>query len=290
MTIAVGILAADGIVIAADQQETSGWGTKSVADKVLSLVTPHGVIAVTGAGSAGHLDAMAQQVCGAFFRSKAGRELEAVQAGFGDFYAKHIIPLYPFNQRFPNCDIDAIIGVDTPRGRFILANEQTALRQCDGYVAVGSGASQASLVLSRTLIPSLPLERAALLAAYAIYTVKESVEGCGKNTDVYMLRDGCCYRFWHWDQEELDRQFKRYSDCEMVLLHHVLGRSGTIDDTLPAIEMTRSAIEKAVAKPRKFGPSSSPSSTTKRSAAKLAQRVSKPGRQALKSSQAGRKS
>lgn len=253
MTIAIGILAANGIVIAADQQETL-WSTKSVADKVLSLVKSKGVIAVTGAGSAGHLDAMAQQVCGAFLKARAGQEAQAIRDSFSEFYATHIVPLYPFEKRFPDCDIEAIIGVDTPRARFILANERTALWQCGRYVVAGSGAPQAALVLGRTFIPNLPLERAALLAAYAVYVVKESVEGCGKNTDVYMLRDGCCHRFWHWDQEELDRQFKRYSDSEMVLLHHVLGRSGTLDDILPAIEMTRAAIHKAVDKPRVFAP------------------------------------
>src|SRR5262245_37170672 len=142
MTIAIGILAANGIVIAADQQETL-WSTKSVGDKVLSLVTSKGVIAVTGAGAAGHLDAMAEQGSGAFLRAKVGLEEQAIRDSFSDFYAKHIVPLYPFEKRFPDCDIEAIIGVDTPKARFIVANERTALWRCGRYVVAGSGAPQA---------------------------------------------------------------------------------------------------------------------------------------------------
>lgn len=256
MTIAIGLLAGDGLVIAADQQETS-WPVKAVGDKVLSVVASRGAIAVTGAGSAGHLDAMAQEVCGAFLKSEVGKEEQAIRDSFSDFYSKHIVPLYPFEQRFPTCDIEAIVGVDTLEGRFILANEQTALRQCGSFVAVGSGAPHAGVVLSRTFVPDLPLQRAALLAAYAIYIVKETVEGCGKNTDVYMLQNGKSYQFGRWDQETLDQQFRRYAEAESVVLHHVLGRSGTLADTLPVLEMTRAAIAEAASKPREFAPARS---------------------------------
>jgi 20S proteasome alpha/beta subunit len=146
MTIALGILAADGIVIAADQQETSG-STKSVVDKVLSVVAKHGVIAVTGAGAAGHLDAMAQQVTKAFIECKPGQERKAIRQSFDTFYSKHIVPLYPFYERFPNCDIEAIIGVDTPRERYIWADHLTALWETGRYVVAGSGATEAALVL-----------------------------------------------------------------------------------------------------------------------------------------------
>lgn len=249
MTIALGILAADGIVIAADTQETIG-PTKAHGEKVSISVTAKGVIAVTGAGSAGHLDAMAQQVQKDFRQSRDSDLERVIRDSFGRFYAQHVFPLYPFDKRFPDPDLWAIIGIDSGGRRLILANEQTAMRQCRRFVAVGAGQEQASIILGRTFIPDLPIRRAALLAAYTIYSVKEHVEGCGKNTEVYMLQGGTCSTFWHWDQEELDKQFKQYSGVEMVMLHHVLGRGGTLEDTLPAIEMTRAAIDKAAQKPK----------------------------------------
>jgi 20S proteasome alpha/beta subunit len=252
MTIALGILAADGIVIAADTQETTG-GTKTHGEKVSISATKKGVIAVTGAGAAGYLDAMAQEVQRDFLKSRKTDVEVVIRNSFARFYARHITPLYPFDKRFPDPDISAIIGIDSGGRGLILANEQTAIRECHQFVAVGAGQEHASIILGRTFIPNLPLTRAALLAAYTIYSVKEYVEGCGKNTEVYMLHQGKCSTYWRWDQEELDRQFKQYSDAEMVLLHHVLGRVGTVENILPAIEMTRGAIEKTAKKPRLLG-------------------------------------
>lgn len=262
MTIALGIIAADGIVIAADTQETIG-PTKTTGDKVIVGPSPDGVIAVTGAGSAGFLDAMAQQVIEDVFARRKQSVEAKVRESFGLFYAKHVVPLYEFD-RFKDPDISAIIGIEWGKERLILANEQTTLRKCGRFVAVGAGQEQASMILSQNFIPNLPLKRAAVLAAYTIYCVKESVESCGKNTQVFMLSGGHCSSFWHWDQEELDKQFERYTSASMVLLHHVLGREGTPDDVLPVIEMTKAAIEKAIQDPKHLNPSKKPPTVPKR--------------------------
>lgn len=240
MTIAIGLVAADGIVIAADTQETIQGTVKTSATKIVVAPNPSGVIAITGAGTAGHLDALAQDISDRA-RIATARSMEReIRATFKKFYDAHITPLYRFQARFPDPDISVIIGIDQgKRGRVILANEQTAIRRCDRYVSVGVGGLIADIVLARAFIPDLPLKRAALLAAYAIYCVKESVEGCGKNTEVCFLRDGECWSFWRWDQTELDRLFGQYTDTETVLLHHVLGRAGTSDDVLPSIEMAK---------------------------------------------------
>src|SRR5262245_43720160 len=68
MTIALGILASDGLVIAAATQETYSGVFKINQGKMLGtrlgpLDDPLGYVTVTGAGTAGHLDAINQDIC-----------------------------------------------------------------------------------------------------------------------------------------------------------------------------------------------------------------------------------
>ena len=78
MTIAIGILAKDGIVLASDTQETSGY-IKTEGSKILVGVglpgsdrEPWG-LAITGAGSAAYLDSFSQETFGAFWSGTKSR-------------------------------------------------------------------------------------------------------------------------------------------------------------------------------------------------------------------------
>ena len=71
MTIALGLLASDGIVIAADTQETYSGALKVNHPKISGALNgdrfnPEGVFIVTGAGSAVHLDPIGQELSDAF--------------------------------------------------------------------------------------------------------------------------------------------------------------------------------------------------------------------------------
>src|SRR2546428_6976952 len=75
MTIALGILAKDGVVLAADTQETYAGIFKVDQSKITAVLNgtpkaPRGAFVVSGAGTAGHLDSIQQDLCEAF--SKKG--------------------------------------------------------------------------------------------------------------------------------------------------------------------------------------------------------------------------
>src|SRR5687767_11420830 len=70
MTIALGMLVADAVVIAADTQEGTGYagGTKASGRKIFTQVDPteQRAFSATGAGDADYLDTLSQDLAGEF--------------------------------------------------------------------------------------------------------------------------------------------------------------------------------------------------------------------------------
>ena len=75
MTIAIGLLASDGIVLSADTQEIVG-SMKSDESKLIvanrgAEKEKAGALAITGAGDAGYLDSINMEICTAFVAGKS---------------------------------------------------------------------------------------------------------------------------------------------------------------------------------------------------------------------------
>src|SRR5438105_931077 len=94
MTIALGILAPDGVVIAADTQETYGLGwSKYEANKIVSLRKRDGVgaMAASGGGDAGYLDALHQDYLDEYQTGPHDDALqERLQNRLTTFYEHHV--------------------------------------------------------------------------------------------------------------------------------------------------------------------------------------------------------
>ena len=71
MTIAIGILASDGVIIAADREEGDGYlkTDRGKISQVFRGLFPAGSIAVTGAGDAAALDEVSNLITDAFAQS-----------------------------------------------------------------------------------------------------------------------------------------------------------------------------------------------------------------------------
>jgi 20S proteasome alpha/beta subunit len=275
MTIAVGLIAKDGLVIGADTEESGGYAgdTKVSGHKILVRAKRGSAMAVTGSGEAGYLDAVAEELETAFLKSPPANMKRRLNGAFKSFYEEHIMKLYQyskFNQPSYSPDIDVILGVDLRSSRFLLANHRTALRTCSDYVAVGAGHEHARMLLSRIYSPAIDVTRAALLAAYVIYEVKEFISGCGKNTEVFMLSQGGCSEFGPYQYQQLDRIFEEYSLVQTFLLHHILGRKpGRSEDVsqriLTELEAVRTQITgMAYGTPGPPGPDGTTVTTTTR--------------------------
>jgi hypothetical protein len=120
-----------------------------------------------------------------------------------------------------------IIGMSWRSGQgVLLATDHGATWRSKDYIAVGAGREHASILLSQIMPEArpLPAERAAYLAAYVIYQVKEYIEGCGKKTQVVVLKHG---KGEYLSKEKialLEYRFGSYSDLNTLSLNYILGR------------------------------------------------------------------
>ena len=253
MTIALGILAADGIVIAADTQESFGiGGAKYSSYKIFSQIVrdEQRAISATGAGWASYLDAIHQELAAAFVAERMPAQAEArMRLKVREFYDAHIVPMHGL-PREERPSINAVIGTTwKSRPPRLFATDGGTLRRVNEYVAVGAGGEHASVLLSRLLPRPPTVHMATFLAVYVLFVVKEYVEGCGKDTHVTILQDG---NAGYLDAERvtlLEADFANYLKFDALAVNFIAGRpvsdvDGALGDLMRYLASVRSHTER----------------------------------------------
>jgi hypothetical protein len=199
MTIALGILAEDGIVVAADTEESAGT-LKSETTKILYVLgeipagdpgasnpapPSSGVCLISGAGDSGYVSTLMLELADVFLDDKT-RVQKPLQQAFEDqiksFHSDHIIPFaaYPYDDR-PS--VEMLIAYNRSHQRGLLTSEKSAVCRKMPYAAVGCGSIFADILLGR-LWRMADVKATQILAAYIVFMVKECVAGCGKLTQI----------------------------------------------------------------------------------------------------------
>lgn len=225
MTIAIGLLASDGLVVAADTQEIVGT-MKSDESKLLIAnrgleKQKAGALAITGAGDAGYLDSINMEVCTKFVSRKSWSFEKVVKKQVKDFYQDHVVPF----GKFPDHDrpqLALIAGADVGRYRALWVSEKSTFSGPKKYCAVGLGRAQATVMLRR-YYASMDTVRAASLAAYIIFHVKHSVDGCGNETQIVIVKDGYAAHVSPSNIQLMEHYFEELAAYENQLLHFGIG-------------------------------------------------------------------
>lgn len=192
MTICIGIRASDGIVIAADAQE-SDWYYKRSQQKIIPYVCSGSsepatlACALTGAGDAGYLDAFFDYALKDISGNSNKRELEKFLAEkVKTFHERHLFPLSSSSEP---PEIQVLIGTYIGYGTCLFVSHGSTLRTAFPHSAVGAGAHFASSLITELCDSIRDVKRTELVAAYIIGMTKESIEGCGKYTAIYSLHN-----------------------------------------------------------------------------------------------------
>lgn len=245
MTIAVGVLATDGVVVAADTELTYGvW--KNHQGKISAMCKaiegdPHGLatILITGAGDDACLQAMSAQLIEAFGQLDDVSDegiTTLVERAVLQFHHDHIIPWNTLPQSRP--EIAMLVAAGSPTTKMLLTSSKTVVHDGGAFCSVGLGAHLADSLLSRyTKLPLLGRWQAALLAGMTILQVKESIPDCGKETDIYYFDDqNALHRIPRNITSQIDVVMKRYlDDLEPAIFRDVIGaphRIGVTVDTM----------------------------------------------------------
>ncbi len=226
MTIAIGLLARDGFVIAADTQVgipgylnmsfgKVAYGTKRAGGDVSSLV-------VTGAGNVKYLEALRAAEIEAFLDRDEHPSAGAVEAHLASriecFEREHVAPY----AHLPNCpDVSLLMGYESNGQRRIWVTERNLLIPCLQYGAVGAGEMFAKIVLDQYWFEG-DVTSVSVLAAYVLFLVKRHVDGCGHETDlVRVSKSGAM----HSDRKvirNLEEVFREFSDFQAHALRYTL--------------------------------------------------------------------
>jgi hypothetical protein len=211
MTIAIGLLAKNGLVVAADRQETIPGYWKHDTGKIAagghSIIKPAGgndssalprIVGsahclIAGSGHSHQLAAVKAELLKRFNGEPQLETSDQVQPAFTEileeFHRRYIWPLVPVYGPEDAPSVQIIAGYAYGGGRPVLLESRDHLLIDSGpYVAIGAGADLALTLLGRFYtLPLLDVWQTVLLAAYIIYHVKESIDGCGKRTDIDVL-------------------------------------------------------------------------------------------------------
>jgi 20S proteasome alpha/beta subunit len=197
MTICLGMLAQDGIVIAADAEESDTYFKRS-QQKILEFRSgmqpgnnprPTFACAFTGAGDAGYLDALFYRIIKKFPVDKVNTQEfeELIAAEVKDFHEQHLFPLAVCPDP---PEIQILIGAYAQWSTLMLVSHGSTVRRGFPYVAVGAGAHFAlSLINDLSGLGIKDIKHTELLAAYVLAATKDRVEHCGKHTVMVSLHN-----------------------------------------------------------------------------------------------------
>jgi 20S proteasome alpha/beta subunit len=228
MTIAIGIRASDGIIIAADREEGDGYLTND-RGKILQTfrgIDPIGWISIAGAGDGPAIDEVAKLLTNRFC-ADTERTAELVKAALRNehraYYKTTILPFARMPQ-LERPDYALIIGcLEGGVGKSLFFTSRLSFNESNDYEAVGVGATVANNWLGR-LYEYMPVSCAIRLAAYVIYQVKNSVRDCGLGTDIIVLKRGKLLDRVNPDLiRKWEAAFRYYPSLERNVFSHCIG-------------------------------------------------------------------
>jgi hypothetical protein len=232
MTIDIGMLGADGIVLAADSEESWGDGFqyKTETVKIWSAGRSEGgkepvAIALAGSGDSDYLQALKLEVLthafgpGWTFDSSQSRTEQRLL----EFHSRHGIP---FESDDPYLEL--LIGVSAPQHQTLFSTKKTLTKpSVHKYECIGCGREYATLLLSQFYAPNqLNSETCARVAIYVMDRVKDFIGGCGKDTQVVVMKAGKTVKLSLDCVRETESILRRASTLESKTIHWLCGREG----------------------------------------------------------------
>jgi 20S proteasome alpha/beta subunit len=217
VTIGAGFICKDGIVVAADTQESTGYAgyMKGEKFKIDYSEQREWSIAITGAGDSTYVEMCAQKI----LRSCAISENSPCPSYYGleniamEVFQRHLLPLaaYPTSDR-PVAHV--LIALQQKNGRKEVI-EWNGASFVSYYPCrfIGAGEQMGDHLARKFGASSIFMNEALKVSGLVIYIldqVKATVESCGGNTDVIILQDdGRVRRIYTAEVKACEEKYRR---------------------------------------------------------------------------------
>jgi 20S proteasome alpha/beta subunit len=212
MTVAIGMVAEDGLVLAADTQETIAGYWKVHSGKIRALRSASGSAAgamlVSAAGDAVYCDALMQRLTAASpdaLRGDVDMEARCAEV-IHEFHTAYVTP---YHVDPPH--VQTLIAMQAPSRNMLAVTDRSVIVRHDQFASIGIGGLHAHGLLNQLWHwQGLSVVTMSVVAAYVIFQVKERVDGCGKWTEVGFLRGGQFHFLTRTEVTELEDIFREY--------------------------------------------------------------------------------
>jgi hypothetical protein len=203
VTIALGMLASNALVIGADTELGVDDGTAlknergkiAWASHVKSDVGRIAGLAVTGAGTSSHVRHLQQDLSKLITGPDSQRWSEFDPPTMAEFETAainciktfHSTYVLPFDGHANAPQFYLVFGYHSPDGYAKLWSTNDSLTtESESIAVVGIGAMYATILLNRLFFPMWPMDHrvAILLTAYVLHEVKKHITGCGQESDI----------------------------------------------------------------------------------------------------------
>lgn len=191
MTIGVGLLCRNGIVLGTDTQYTTGGFLKTFGPKIFKVAKRADVaVILAGAGRVPFMKTAVERIGRAVEQLPADPSAESVKEAAEDallkFYTRHIYPA-PKDIR-PSFEL--LVGSWTVEGLHLYKSDLTNLVPVAEYGFLGIGEYVACHALELIRGSDIGIEQGKCVAAYSIKAAKDYADACGKETKIWTLDDG----------------------------------------------------------------------------------------------------
>jgi 20S proteasome alpha/beta subunit len=199
MTIAIGLLCNEGLVIGADTEEVLGGYIKTSTEKMRVIEKDNYKLIITGAGESDFIDCFYDELEEALDESEP-KDIKAIYKILRttqlQYFRNHLAPYssFPSDDR-PNPDL--LIALHIRIGGLVTGSTlfRTVLFKANGTVVkrihkaecVGTGVVLARSLMDQFFDPELSLKQTGILAAYILRQAKRWGQYCGGNSDIAIL-------------------------------------------------------------------------------------------------------
>lgn len=213
MTIAIGVICRDAVVVGADQ-EISLATTKIERRKAHVLKRTALQIGLVGAGTYDLINRAKQDIDSHLQDRQSADDVRAVVEAVVRKIDSDLI------SRDPNHSVDLLIGIKTDTELKLLKveprhNSAPSFVWVEDNEAIGYGYELAHYVLAQLYGSPLTLssERGVIITAHALKVAKDRVQGCGGRSDIMMLKRGFhAYEVPEKDLVEHERSAQRITE------------------------------------------------------------------------------
>lgn len=194
MTIALGIIGQQCIVVAADTQEVYGSG-KYPHGKIVSAwrggPNPLGAICISGAGDAACINVAGQEIVKKFqgFTGTLDEFEVWLRKYVHEFYGKYVMPFVKHGDDRP--EFQLLIAMRHERKSCLWITERNLMEEVQPFTVIGITRASSHALLGQLYQPFPSLNVAAYLAAYVVRQAKLSSSDVGFQTEIrFIFREG----------------------------------------------------------------------------------------------------